>query len=144
MGDSAVQTFKIRRMVQFAETDMAGVMHFSNYFRLMEEVEHAWWRSLGLSVYMADGPHKVSWPRVAVKCEYASPARFEDMLDLSVRVVAVGAKSLRMEFAFVRDGTAIARGEMTTVCCAMRDGRFRAVAIPEEIRATVQAFCAVS
>lgn len=136
----AAPTFSIRRMVQFAETDMAGVMHFSNYFRLMEEVEHAWWRTLGLSVFMAEGPHKVSWPRVSVKCEYATPARFEDMLDLSVRVVGVGAKSLRMEFGFSRDGVQIARGEMTTVCCAMRDGRFRAVPIPDEIRAKLDGY----
>ena len=49
-------TFTLTRQVQFAETDMAGVLHFSNYFRLMEEVEHAWWRSLGLSVLMASSP----------------------------------------------------------------------------------------
>ena len=31
--------FTLKRTVQFAETDMAGVMHFSNYFRIMEETE---------------------------------------------------------------------------------------------------------
>ncbi len=71
--------FTYRRMVQFAETDMAGVMHFSNYFRLMEECEHAWWRSLGLTVYTTSGP-KISWPRVAASCEYVSPARLEDVV----------------------------------------------------------------
>ena len=42
--------FSISRRVQFAETDMAGVVHFSNYFRWMEEVEHAFFRAVGLSV----------------------------------------------------------------------------------------------
>ena len=36
--------FEMTRRVQFAETDMAGVMHFANYFRLIEEVEHAFYR----------------------------------------------------------------------------------------------------
>ena len=36
--------FTIKRRVQFSETDMAGIMHFANYFRLMEEVEHAFLR----------------------------------------------------------------------------------------------------
>jgi acyl-CoA thioesterase FadM len=40
-------TFSINRRVQFAETDMAGIVHFSNYFRWMEEVEHAFFRSVG-------------------------------------------------------------------------------------------------
>ena len=42
--------FSIPRRVQFSETDMAGIAHFSNFFRMMEEVEHAFFRSVGLSV----------------------------------------------------------------------------------------------
>ena len=39
--------FTMQRRVEFAETDMAGILHFSNYFRFMESVEHAFFRSLG-------------------------------------------------------------------------------------------------
>ena len=39
--------FQITRRVEFSETDMAGIMHFSNYFRFMETAEHAFFRSLG-------------------------------------------------------------------------------------------------
>ena len=42
--------FSLTRRVQFSETDMAGIMHFSNFFKMMEEVEHAFFRSVGLSV----------------------------------------------------------------------------------------------
>lgn len=130
--------FTITRQVQFAETDMAGVMHFSNYFRLMEEVEHAWWRSLGLSVFMTDETSpKLSWPRVKVNCEYAAPARFEDTLELRHHVTRVGEKSVEQEVAFFREGRQIARGSMTVVCCAMTANGFQAVSIPQEIRARI-------
>lgn len=132
--------FTLTRQVQFAETDMAGVLHFSNYFRLMEEVEHAWWRSLGLSVYMADAARpKISWPRVNVSCEYAAPARFEELLELRHRITRVGEKSIDHEVEFQRDGKRIALGRMTTVCCAMTPGGFQAVAIPPEIRGKLDA-----
>ena len=36
-----------KRRVEFAETDMAGQVHFSNFFRYMEAAEHAFFRSLG-------------------------------------------------------------------------------------------------
>src|SRR5262245_41843476 len=128
--------FTLTRQVHFAETDMAGVLHFSNYFRLMEEVEHAWWRSLGLSVYMSDSARpKISWPRVNVSCEYAAPARFEDVLELRHRITRVGEKSIDHEIEFQHDGKRIALGKMTTVCCAMRSTGFQAVSIPAEIRA---------
>ena len=42
--------FRLRRRVQFYETDAAGMVHFSWFFRYMEEAEHALWREAGLSI----------------------------------------------------------------------------------------------
>lgn len=131
--------FVYRRRVQFAETDLAGVMHFSNYFRMMEEAEHAFWRSLGLTVHMFDREPGVSWPRVRVSCEYAAPARFEDELEIAVRLVNIGAKSLDFEVDFVRESRRIATGRMTAVCCRSDAGGFRSVDIPGPIRAALEA-----
>lgn len=142
------RAYRMQRMVQFAETDVAGVMHFSNYFRLMEEVEHAFWRSLGLSVHLAAGETErreelkrnagvveaFSWPRVAVSCEYFDAARFEDVLDLSFRITRVGDKSIEQEVEFARDGKRIALGRMKTVCCVMGRGGFRSITIPAAVR----------
>ncbi len=125
--------FTYRRMVHFAETDMAGVMHFSNYFRLMEECEHAWWRSIGLTVYMTSGP-KLSWPRVSVSCDYSAPARLEELLDLTLSVTALGEKSVEFRIEFLREGKRIAAGRMKVVCCTMHEGRFGPVPIPADIR----------
>lgn len=126
------------RRIQFAETDLAGVLHFSNYFRLMEEIEHAFWRSLGYSVIHGDGPEKVSWPRVTASCEYLAPARFEDELTLKLRITDVGARSLTFEVDFLRDGQRIARGRIKAACCATRDGAFRSIPIPDYIRGKLE------
>jgi len=58
-----VSEYRLRRRVQFYETDAAGIVHFSWFFRYMEEAEHALWREAGLSIapIVAD----VGWPRVA-------------------------------------------------------------------------------
>jgi len=58
-----VSEYRLRRRVQFYETDAAGIVHFSWFFRYMEEAEHALWREAGLSIapVVAD----VGWPRVA-------------------------------------------------------------------------------
>jgi acyl-CoA thioester hydrolase len=39
--------YKVRRRVEFSETDMAGIVHYSNFFRYMEAAEHEFFRSLG-------------------------------------------------------------------------------------------------
>src|SRR3954469_10000173 len=100
--------FTTRHLVQFSETDMAGIVHFSNYFRMMEEVEHAFFRSLGLSVAMQyEGMH-VGWPRVSVSCDYFGPVRFEQEVELKLRVARLGEKSFNYEVDFIVDGRRMA------------------------------------
>jgi YbgC/YbaW family acyl-CoA thioester hydrolase len=126
--------FSITRRVQFAETDMAGIMHFANYFRLMEEVEHGFLRSLGLSVSMQfEGMH-VGWPRVSAGCDYFGPVRFEDEIALRLRVIRVGDKSFSYEVDFEVAGKRVALGKTTSVCCILEAGGMRSIPIPAAIR----------
>ena len=127
--------FSILRRVLFAETDMAGIMHFSNYFRMMEEVEHAFFRSVGLSVAMQhDGMH-VGWPRVSTSCDFFGPVRFEQEVELKLRITKLGEKSLSYEVDFLLDGKRMALGKTTSVCCELRpDGTMRSIPIPDALR----------
>jgi len=131
--------FTLTRRVQFAETDMAGILHFSNYYRLMEEAEHAFHRSLGLSVVMEYDGVPIGWPRVATSCEYSSPARFEEELEVRLRVASLGEKSLTYEVEFSSGGRRVAVGRMTAVCCAMREEAFEPVPIPRLFRERIEA-----
>jgi acyl-CoA thioester hydrolase len=127
--------YSISRRVQFAETDMAGVVHFSNYFRWMEEVEHAFFRAVGLSIAMHHEGREIAWPRVAVECEYFGPVRFEDEVQLRLRVMKVGEKSFTYEVDFMKAEHQVALGKVTSVCCTMQpQGGFTAIAIPAEIK----------
>ena len=127
-------TFSIVRRVQFSETDMAGIVHFSNFFRMMEEVEHAYFRSLGLSVSMQHDDIHVGWPRVSAACEYSGPVKFEDEIELRLRVARVGDKSLSYEVDFMVNGKRAALGKVTSECCAIDDGELKSISIPPAIR----------
>ena len=126
--------FSLQRRVQFAETDMAGIVHFANFYRYMEECEHAYFRSLGLSI-MSTAPDGtvVGWPRVRCSCSYEAPARFDDLLEIRLNVSRKGVKSLTLEFEFWRDETRLARGTMKTVCCFFgHDRPMQSIEIPPE------------
>ncbi|MFO0928438.1 MAG: hypothetical protein U0736_15660 [Gemmataceae bacterium] len=56
----------MRRLVEFADTDMAGILHFANYFRYLEAAEHAYLRACGLSVVLQHEGETISFPRVGV------------------------------------------------------------------------------
>ena len=126
--------FSLTHIVQFSETDMAGVVHFAYYFRWMEMVEHAFFRSLGLSVMMTHEAVDIGWPRIACSCEYHGPARFEDEITLKLRVTKVGGKSLSYEVDFLKGEALLAKGKLTSVCVALQDDTFKAIAIPESVR----------
>ncbi len=132
-----MKTFRTARIVEFGETDMAGIVHFSNFFRYMESAECAFLRSLGLGVKIDWEGQTIGFPRVAAACDYLSPARFEDTLDVAVSVRRIGAKSVTYGFRFTRADAPlahvpIAEGKVTSVCCrVLEKDRFEAIAIPE-------------
>ena len=113
----------------------AGIVHFSQFFVFMEEAEHEFWRSLGVSVKDADGSGNLSWPRVAASCNYLKPAKFEQLLQVHVQVKKVGRASVAFAFQFHHQQLKIAEGEMTVVCCRIEPGHPPAPeAIPDSLR----------
>jgi 4-hydroxybenzoyl-CoA thioesterase/acyl-CoA thioester hydrolase len=111
--------YRARRRVEFVDTDMSGIVHFSRFLVFMENAEHEFWNALGLSVHLDLDGQEIGWPRVAAACEYLSPARFEDVLDVHLRVVRKGTKSMTYGFEIRRGETLIARGRTTAVCCVL-------------------------
>lgn len=116
------EPFLYHRRVNFVETDMAGIVHFSNIMRYMEEAEHAFLRSHGLGVHQTFEGRTISWPRLSVKCDFLSPARFDDELTIATRVSNLGRKSITHSFDMAIGDRRVARGEIVAVCCEMHPG----------------------
>ena len=128
-------TFKTTCRVEFHETDMAGIVHFANFYKYMEQAEHEYFRSLGLTIVdkQADGSI-IGWPRVSAQCSFESPACYGDLLEIRLNIERIGVKSLTIEYDLWRDKTKIARGRMKTVCCQFTHGSpMQSIAIPERM-----------
>jgi YbgC/YbaW family acyl-CoA thioester hydrolase len=123
-------------MVEFGDTDMAGIVHFANFFRFMEAAEHAYLRACGMSVFSQWHEHTLTFPRVHASCDYLRPARFQEVLDIEVRVEHVGRTSVRYGFTFHKGAELIARGQITAVLCRVRDDHaLEPFEIPDALRA---------
>jgi len=135
--------FTFQRRVEFNETDAAGIANFSSFIRYMEECEHALLRHLDFSVVWRDDEGTISWPRVAVSCEFQGAVRFEDVVDVAVSITRLGERSATYAFVFSHAGRYVARGQMTSVCCRIHHDRPPvAMAIPDWMRARLAAFAA--
>lgn len=123
--------YTLRRRVHFYETDAAGIVHFSNFFRYMEEAEHALWREAGLSI--ANRKLPVGFPRIAASFEYHRPLRVEDEFDVCIKVVAKSEKTMRYECLLTKGDEAIATGSLTIVCVSTAEQPMKAIPIPPDI-----------
>lgn len=141
--------FKVQRRVEFSDTDMAGIMHYSNFFRFMETAEHAFFRSLGFSIAPggAQPNHpRVGWPRVHASCDYHRPLRFEDVVEIHLLVAEKKSKAITYEIRFRKvDGDSasceeVARGRLTVVCVSQdaASGAMKATHLPAEIAARIE------
>jgi YbgC/YbaW family acyl-CoA thioester hydrolase len=124
--------YTLRRRVHFYETDTAGIVHFSTYFRYMEEAEHALWRDVGLTISKRSGG--VGFPRIAASFDYHRPLRVEDEFDIHIRIVARSEKTMRYECVMMKGDEKIATGSLTIVCVRAVAGEpMKSIPFPPEI-----------
>ena len=135
-----MKPFRTTRRIEFADTDMAGIVHFARFFYWMESAEHAFLRSLGFSVAMTWDDVPIGVPRVAASCDYLRPVRFEDELDVTVSVKKLGRSSVTYGFEFFKGEEAVASGEITAVFCRFTAGEkgIKSIEIPAPIRAKLE------
>ncbi|HTG31767.1 MAG TPA: thioesterase family protein [Thermoanaerobaculia bacterium] len=131
---------RVRRKVEYVDTDMSGIVHFSRFLIYMENTEHAFLKAIGADVHIRDGEgREISWPRVSVSCDYQSPARFGDELEIHLRVIRKGTRSLTYGFEISRGGETLAKGRSTCACCVINDpGGIKAIPIPAEIAQRIE------
>ena len=131
--------FVTTRRVEFGDTDMAGIVHFSNLFRYMEAAETDFLRSRGLSVTWLENGERLGFPRVAAACDYLAPAKFGDVLSVTVTVEKLGTKSVTWKHEFSRDGVPVAVGRITAVFCRATGGHgIESLPMPPAIRAVLE------
>ena len=124
------QVFEWSRLIEFYETDLAGIAHFSNFYRWMESAEHAFLRAHGISLH-SEG---IGWPRVNANADFKRPIKFGDLIRVRVAIGEMRTRSIRYTFEFfVNDGDELhAVGEMTSVCVDL--ATMKAIEIPLKIR----------
>ena len=114
------------------------MVHFSVFFRYMEEAEHAVWRNAGMDIFASHETH--SWPRISAHFDYQAPLRFQDEFDVRTEIAAVSRSTIQWSHSLMRGGTQIGSGTVTAVYVSKeRDGTIKSAEIPEGITSRLRA-----
>ncbi|MEN2975101.1 MAG: thioesterase family protein [Candidatus Caldarchaeales archaeon] len=124
--------------VSWVDTDAAGVVHFSNYFRIFERVEEEMYLNLEFSFKDLYEKYGIWLPRVEAHCHFISPAYFGDVLDVKLRVIEIGEKHVKYGFKILRSGNIIAEGHVVVVTADKKLNK--AVPIPTEFREKIKKY----
>lgn len=132
--------FKASFRVSWADTDSAQVVHFSNYFRFFERAEEEFYRYLGFS--FTDLTDKQLWlPRVEAFCQYKTPAKFNDLLEVELTIEELKEKFVKYGFKiFNKESTVLlTTGYVVVVAADKKTGK--STQIPREIAKKLKSFC---
>ena len=135
------QIFKTKRRVEFRDTDAAGIVHFSVFFNYMEQAEHEMLRAVGLGVMLETGGQHIGFPRVHAECNYRSPIKFEQVVEIEIEVQRIGDKSITYGFMFQGEGRLVADGVIAAACCELSGGRPVSTPVPMAFVEALKPYC---
>jgi acyl-CoA thioesterase FadM len=113
--------------VEFADTDAAGVAHFSRLLAMVEEAEHGFFRERGIPILTAES----AWPVVKTEVDFCGACRFGEEIEIRLEDLLPGKSSLAYAFEGTIDGRKVFSGKMTK--CHTSPATGRAVEISGEI-----------
>jgi acyl-CoA thioester hydrolase len=121
--------------VGFSDTDAQGVVYYGRYMPYFDLARTEFHRHLG-RVRLGD----VDFAMRAVTVDYVAGARFDDLLEVFVRVERIGTTSITYDHAVYRteDDTLMSTAKATLVCIALDERR--AVPVPAAFREQIEAF----
>lgn len=116
-----VMTHRFTCRVYYEDTDMAGIVYYANYLKFIERARSDWVRGLGLDQGKLRDEGMVFAVR-RIEADYLSPARFDDLLEVTTMPIAHTAARLELEQTVLRDAVVLFRAKVVLVALG-RGGR---------------------
>jgi acyl-CoA thioester hydrolase len=123
--------FSLPVRVYYEDTDSGGVVYHSNYLNFMERARTEWLRALGFEQDELLREHGVLFAVSTVNLAFHKPARFNELLAVTVALDRRGAASLTLKQQVRRGDTVLASAEVRIACIDAQ--RFVPVAIPAAV-----------
>lgn len=117
--------------VYWEDTDAGGVVYYANYLKFMERARSEWLRAQGFEQDALRDDAGVVFVVRRVEIDYLAPARFNDLLDVTVHLHEAGRARLVVRQELVRGESRLAEAVVTLAC--VDAANFKPVKMPPPI-----------
>jgi acyl-CoA thioester hydrolase len=123
--------------VGFSDTDAQGIVYYGRYLPYFDQARVEYARHLGM---LATGPEEFEFVMRANTIEYLAPARFDDLLEVFIRVSRIRRTSATYECAAYRvdDDVLMVTAQQTLVLVDLDERK--ACPVPQWFRERIREF----
>lgn len=115
----------------YEDTDLAGIVYYANYLKFIERARTEWVRSLGIDQGQMKRDNGIVFAVRRVEADYLRPAKFDEELIVTTRLIAASGARIQLEQEVLRDGERLFCANVTLVCLS-EDGH--AARLPADVR----------
>ncbi len=121
-------TFSWPVRVYYEDTDSGGGVYYANYLRFLERARTEWLRASGFEQTVLAREHRVVFVVTALSIEYRRPARFNDLLVVTVEPAERGASRIVLLQRVLREAEELVAASVRLAC--VNTVTFKPVRIP--------------
>jgi len=129
--------FWSRQQVRYRDVDMQQIVYFAKYLEYVDIALDDYFRSLGVVVSETAPLGEYDTAMVHVELDYLAPARYDELIDVGLRVERLGRSSMDVAVEIRRAGEPLVRGRLVLVNFDRAAGRSRP--LPERLRHAIAA-----
>ncbi len=111
-GQSGDEAFSILVQINYEDTDAGGVVYYGNYLGYMERARNAYLRKQGFPLSTLSDQHQILFVVTEARLKYLLPARLDDELRVTLRIIKAGGAVVEFEHLVLRGTECLVRGEI--------------------------------
>ncbi len=132
-------SFVTRVEVAWGDCDAAGIVFYPQFFRFMDTAFQQLLRSRGTGQRRLQADYGViGTPLLEASATFRSPARFDDVLELTVTIDDWTSKVMHISYRAMLEERLVFEGKETRALVAELDGRLRSIEIPQALRTQLE------
>ncbi|MEW9669902.1 acyl-CoA thioesterase [Ammoniphilus sp. 3BR4] len=121
-------------IVNFGDTDKAGIVFYPNYFKWFDIASHQLFRRIGLPMSELESKQNIILPILDVRGSFENPLYYDDIITIKTMVAEIHRKTIRFEHEVFRGDVRTGYGYEVRGWVKRTEDGISAVPIPDDVK----------